>query len=60
MAGLRRNVGFSQVDCRCMMSLDCQGCRITDMQSKYAVLIVETPPSSGGLKRGVNILGVVL
>ena len=48
MAGLSRNVGFSQVDCRCMMSLDCQGCRITDTQSKYAVLIVENHPARPG------------
>ena len=60
MAGLSRNVGFSLADCRCMMSLDCQGCRITDTQSKYAVLIVETHPAPTGLKRGVNILGAML
>ena len=65
MAGLSRNVGFSQVDCRCMMSLDCQGCILTDTQSKYAVLIVETHPARPGSQysnheRGVNIWGVVL
>ena len=60
MAGLSRNVGFLQVDCRRVMSLDCLGCRTTDTQSKYAVLIVENHPARPGRKRGVNILGAVL
>ena len=57
MAGLSRNVGFSQGDCRCMMSLDCQGCRITDTQSKYAVLIVETHPARPGAQTRCEYFG---
>ena len=48
MAGLTRNVGFSQIDCRLMMSFDYMDCRLTDTQSKYAVRIVETHPAQPG------------
>ena len=65
MADLSRNVGFSQVNCRHMMPLDYLGCRVTDTQSKFAVLIVETHPARPVsfyvfFAVEVNILGVVL
>ena len=48
MADLSRNVGFSQVDYRYMMSLDYLGCKLTDIQRKFAALIVETHPARPG------------